>query len=72
MRAGGMRSGPDPFLRTQAVHTSERTRITRLFPSGRTVIRKEPLGPDAERPVRHEAAMAERLTQAVAGMHERG
>jgi len=40
---------------------SDRTRITRLFLPERTVIRKEPLGPDAERRVRHEVAMLERL-----------
>jgi serine/threonine protein kinase len=43
------------------VHESERTRITRLLLLGGTVIRKEPLGPDGERRVRHEAAMLERL-----------
>jgi signal transduction histidine kinase len=58
---GGVRAGPDPSLRAEIVHSSERTRITRLFLPGRTVIRKEPLGPDAERRVRHEAAMLERL-----------
>jgi hypothetical protein len=56
-----VRPGPDPFLRADIVHSSERTRITRLFLPGRTVIRKEPLGPDADRRVRHEAAMLERL-----------
>jgi signal transduction histidine kinase len=58
---GGVRPGPDPFLRAEIVHSSERTCITRLFLPGRTVIRKEPLGPDAERRVRHEVAMLERL-----------
>ena len=43
------------------MHSSERTRITRLFLPERTVMRKEPLGPDADRRVRHEAAMLERL-----------
>src|ERR1700754_4571806 len=57
----GMRLGPDPFLRAEIVHCSERTRVTRLFLPGRTVIRKEPLGPDGERRVRHEVAMLERL-----------
>src|ERR1700758_4871162 len=57
----GMRHGPDPFLRAEIVHCSERTRVTRLFLPGRTVIRKEPLGPDADRRVRHEVAMLERL-----------
>ena len=61
MEASGVRPGPDPFLRAEIVHSSERTRITRLFLPGRTVIRKEPLGPDAERRVRHEVAMLERL-----------
>src|ERR1700761_5252569 len=57
----GMRLGPDPFPRAEIVHCSERTRVTRLFLPGRTVIRKEPLGPDADRRVRHEVAMLERL-----------
>jgi signal transduction histidine kinase len=61
VKAGGVRPGPDPFLRAEIVHSSERTRITRLFLPGRTVIRKEPLGPDADRRVRHEVAMLERL-----------
>jgi hypothetical protein len=47
MEASGMRPGPDPVLRAEIVHFSARTRITRLFLPGRTVIRKEPLGPDA-------------------------
>src|ERR1700744_1346549 len=58
---GGMRPGPDPFLRAEVVHSSDRTRIIRLFLPGRTVIRKEPLGPDAEFRVRHEVAVLERL-----------
>ena len=61
MEANGVRPGPDPFLRAEIVHSSERTRITRLFLPGHTVIRKEPLGPDAERRARHEVAMLERL-----------
>ena len=69
MEAGGdgVRLGPDPFLRAEIVHSSERTRVTRLFLPGRTVIRKEPLGPDAEHRVRHEIAMLERL-RGVAGV----
>src|ERR1700733_7365335 len=67
MEASGVGPGPDPFLRAEVVHSSERTRITRLFLPGRTVIRKEPLGPDAERRVRHEVAMLERLA-GVAGV----
>src|ERR1700733_11358426 len=57
---GGVRAGPDPFLAAEVVHSSERTRVTRLFLPGRTVIRKEPLGPDADRRARHEGAMPER------------
>jgi DNA-binding CsgD family transcriptional regulator len=53
MDAGGMRAGAEPF-RAEVVRSSERTRITRLFLAGGTVIRKEPLGPDTERRVRHE------------------
>ena len=49
------------------MHSSERTCVTRLFLPGRTVIRKEPLGPDAERRARHEVAMLERL-RGVAGV----
>ena len=67
MEASGVRPGPDPFLRADIVHSSERTRITRLFLPGRNVLRKEPLGPDAERRVRHEVAMLERL-RGVAGV----
>src|SRR6201996_2244826 len=63
----GMRLGPDPFPRAEIVHCSEGTRITRLFLPARTVIRKEPLGPDAERRVQHEVAMLERL-RGVAGV----
>ena len=61
MKASGARPAPDPFLRAEIVHSSEHTRITRLFLPGRTVIRKELLGPDAERRARHEVAMLERL-----------
>jgi signal transduction histidine kinase len=51
----------DPPARTEVLHTSERTRVTRLFFTGRTVIRKEPLGADAQRRLQHELAMLERL-----------
>src|ERR1700761_2914657 len=67
MEASGGRPGPDPFLRAEVVYSGERTRITRLFLPGRAVIRKEPLGPDAERRMRHEVAMLERLA-GVAGV----
>jgi predicted ATPase/signal transduction histidine kinase len=61
MGSGGMLPARDPPARAEVVHESERTRITRLFLPGRTVIRKEPLGPDAERRVRHEVTMLGRL-----------
>src|ERR1700739_4264697 len=50
-----------PPAGAEIVNEGGRTRITRLYLPGRTVIRKEPLGPDAERRVRHEAGMLERL-----------
>ena len=51
----------DPPARTDVLHASAHTRVTRLFLPGRTVIRKEPLGADAQRRLRHELAMLERL-----------
>src|ERR1700676_184496 len=50
-----------PPVRTQVVHESRRTRITRLFFPERTLICKEPLGPDAQRRLRHEVSMLQRL-----------
>ncbi|WP_327002769.1 AAA family ATPase [Dactylosporangium sp. NBC_01737] len=41
--------------------------MTRRFAAGRTVVHKEPLGPDAQRRVRHEAAILGRL-RGVAGV----
>jgi hypothetical protein len=67
MEASGVRPCPDPFLRAEIVRCSGRTRVTRLFLPGRAVIRKEPLGPDAEGRVRHAASMLERL-RGVAGV----
>jgi signal transduction histidine kinase len=61
MAPGEVLPGPVPPVRVELVHESERTRVTRLFFPGDTAIRKEPLGPDAERRVRHEIAMLERL-----------
>ena len=59
--------GPDKPVPAGIVHESGRTRITRLVVPGGTVIRKEPLGPDGERRVRHEVAVLERL-RGVAGV----
>jgi hypothetical protein len=47
--------------RTELLQKSERTRVTRLLLTERTVIRKEPLGPDWQRRLRHELAMLKRL-----------
>jgi signal transduction histidine kinase len=54
-------------MRTDVIHESDRTRVTRLFLAERTVIRKEPLGPGAEERLRHEVALLERL-RGVAGV----
>jgi signal transduction histidine kinase len=43
------------------LHESVRTRVTRLVFPGRTVIRKEPRGQDAERRLRQEVAILQRL-----------
>ncbi len=57
----GASTARDPPVRVEAVHESERTRVTRLFLPGRTVIRKEPLGPGWETRLRHELGIVERL-----------
>ena len=67
MEAGGVRPERDPPVRAEVLHESARTRVTRLLLPGRTVIRKEPLGPDAPRRLRHELAILERL-RGVAGV----
>ena len=61
MEADWVLPGPDKPVPAGIVHESGRTRITRLVVPGGTVIRKEPLGPDGERRVRHEVAVLERL-----------
>ncbi len=61
MGAGGVLPDPDPPVRTEVLHESERTRVTRLFFPGRTVIRKELLGRDAQRRLQHEVAMLGRV-----------
>ncbi|MDT7622660.1 MAG: hypothetical protein QOF99_3561, partial [Pseudonocardiales bacterium] len=43
------------------MHESHRTRVTRLFLPGGTVIRKQPLGADAPRRLRHELGLLGRL-----------
>jgi len=58
----------DPPVRAEMLlHESERTRVARLLWEAGTVIRKEPLGPDAPRRLQHELAILERL-RSVAGV----
>jgi predicted ATPase/signal transduction histidine kinase len=61
MGADGRLPSGDPRVRAEVVHESERTRVTRLFLGGGTVVRKEPLGPGSDRRLRHELAILERL-----------
>src|SRR4051794_21828489 len=53
--------GAEPPLRVETVRETARTRITRLVFADRTVIRKQPLGPDTDRRVRRETAVLERV-----------
>jgi hypothetical protein len=61
MGAVGVLPDGDPPVRAETLHESGRTRVTRLFLPGRTVIRKQPLGPDAVGRLEHERAKLERL-----------
>jgi diguanylate cyclase (GGDEF)-like protein len=60
---------PAPGGQRHTLYESDRTRVTRLPPAGGvgSVICKEPLGPDADRRLRHELAILDRLV-GVAGM----
>lgn len=51
----------DPLTRTEVLGADASSRVIRLFFRGRTVIRKEPLGSDAEARLAHETAILERL-----------
>jgi serine/threonine protein kinase len=59
--------GVDPPVRFAVVHESARTRVIRLSRADRTLIVKEPLGPNAGSRLRHETAILERL-RGVAGV----
>jgi len=63
---GSQRSAPsrDPPLaaRVELLHESERTRVARLVFDVGTVVRKEPLGADAQRRLRHEVEILEHLS----------
>ena len=61
MVSGGVRSGREPASRAEIVHEDPCIRVTRVVVAGRTVIRKELLGPDSDRRLRHELAMLQRL-----------
>jgi serine/threonine protein kinase len=61
METSGVLPGRDPPPSAEVLYASERTRVTRVFLAGHTVIRKQPLGWDAERRLRQELAMLERL-----------
>ncbi|MGZ8648080.1 MAG: AAA family ATPase [Solirubrobacteraceae bacterium] len=45
----------------ELIHASDRARVSRLLLGGRVLIRKDPLGADARRRLRHEMAILERL-----------
>lgn len=49
------------FERVEILHHGPRTRVTRLFLDGYTIIRKEPLGPDAQSRLASETATLQRL-----------
>src|SRR5262245_3419349 len=49
-------------IRTELLHDSDRTRVSRLVFSDGTLIRKELLGPDGEKRRRREVAVLERLS----------
>ncbi|GAA1224476.1 AAA family ATPase [Pseudonocardia alaniniphila] len=74
MGTDGPLSGRDPPARAEVLlHESARTRVTRLsLPQGAAVVRKEPLGPDAQRRLRHEMGILERLrgVPGLAQLHE--
>jgi predicted ATPase/signal transduction histidine kinase len=61
MQEDGDPPSRDPPDRHEVAHDSDRTRVTREFFDGHTVIRKEPLGPNARQRLRHEMAMLGRL-----------
>ncbi|WP_433296366.1 AAA family ATPase [Pseudonocardia sp. CA-142604] len=67
METGGVLPGPGPPVRAEMLHESARTRVTRLFPPGCTVVSKEPLGPGADRRLQLELAILKRL-RGVAGV----
>jgi hypothetical protein len=61
MEIGGSPPGRDAPVPAAVVHAGGRTRVTRLFLPGQTVVRKELFGADAPGRLRHEIAMLQRL-----------
>src|ERR1700754_713178 len=62
MGTDGALPGQDPPARAAVLlHESVRTRVTRVSLPAGTVVRKEALGPDAQRRLRHEVAILQRL-----------
>jgi hypothetical protein len=47
MRTAGVLPDGEPREQAELVHESAHSRVTRQFLAGRTVVRKEPRGPDA-------------------------
>jgi hypothetical protein len=52
---------PDPAQGAELVHVATRTQVTRLSVGETQVVRKQPLGPDAQQRLEHERAMLKRL-----------
>ena len=67
MVMGGVPPAGDAPIRVETLHESERTRVTRLILPGRSVVRKELLGPDRDRRLGHELEILGRL-RGVAGV----
>jgi signal transduction histidine kinase/tetratricopeptide (TPR) repeat protein len=67
MDEGAVLRDRNESVRAELVRETPRSRVTRLFVAGRAVIRKERLGSEAHRRLRHEAALLERL-RGVAGV----
>ena len=61
MGDGAVPPGEGSPVRVEAVGTRDDIPVTRLVFPSRTVIRKQPLGPDADRRLRRETGILERL-----------
>jgi serine/threonine protein kinase len=55
------RDQAQPPVEAEVVHAGRRARVVRVHLGGRTIIRKEPLGPGAEAGLRHETMILELL-----------